>query len=102
MEPEVLEIREEPDEVQYLSARALRLFEGKESECWREVSEALLNIWHKAGYLEIVYSEFLEACECGEVRQGAPVELFRSELVKTGTLQTDPELFDEWEQTKPV
>ena len=97
-----MKVREESDEIQDLSARALGFVEGKESERWREVSEALLNVWHKAVYLEIVYSEFLEIRECGEVRQGAPVELFGSELIQTGNPQTDPELLDEWKQTELV
>ena len=102
MELEVLEVREESNEVQDLSARALGFFEGKESECWREVSEAPSNVWHKAGYLEVVNSKFLEVRECGKVRQSAPAEPFRGELVKMTTTHTDPELFDEWKQTKLV
>jgi hypothetical protein len=102
VEFKVLEVREESDEIQDLPARAPGLFEGKESECGREVSKALLNIRHKAGYLEMVYSELLEVCERGEVRQGAPIELFGGELVGTGTPQTNSELFDEWKQTKLV
>jgi hypothetical protein len=60
VELEVLEVREESNEVQDLSTRALRFFEGKESKCRREVSEVPLDAWHKAGYLEIVYSKLLE------------------------------------------
>jgi len=44
---EVLEVWEESDEVQDLSASADRLFEGEESKCWREEPEALSNSWHE-------------------------------------------------------
>ena len=95
MELEVLEVREEPDEVQDLSTRALRLFEGKESKCRREVSEAPLDAWHKAEYLETVYSKLLEVRERRKVRQGTPVKLFGSELADTVIPQADSESFDE-------
>jgi len=48
VELEVLEVREESDEIQDLSARACGLSEGEESKGWREVSEALLNVWHES------------------------------------------------------
>ena len=95
MEFEVLEVREEPDEVQNLSTRALRFFEGKDPKCRREVSEAPLDTWHKAGYLEIVYSKLLEVRERRKVRQGTPVKLFGSELADTVIPQADSESFDE-------
>ena len=38
------------------------------------MSEVLLNGRHEAGYLEIIYSKFLQVCECGEITQGASVE----------------------------
>ena len=57
---EILEVWEEADEIQDLSARASRLPKGEEPKCWRQVAETLLDVWHKAGYLEIVYSEFLK------------------------------------------
>jgi len=96
---EVLEVREEPDEIQDLSARAIGLFECKESKCWREVSEALSNGWHKVGYLKIVYSEFLEVCERREAAQGAPAEPAWAKhpgAVRTSQPQADSESFDEW------
>jgi hypothetical protein len=100
VEFEVLEVREESNEIQDLSARTLRFLEGKESKCWREVSEALLDVRHKAGYLEMVYSKLLEVRERGKVRQGAPLELFGSELAKV--VIADSESFGEWKQTKLV
>ena len=100
VELEVLEVREESNEIQDLSARALRFLEGKESKCWREVSEALLDVRHKASYLEMVYSKFLEVRERGKVRQGAPFELFGNELAKV--VIADSESFDERKQTKLV
>ena len=63
MELEVLEIRENTVFV----GRALGLFEGKKLERWREVPKALPNVWHELGYLEIIYSKFLEVRECGKV-----------------------------------
>jgi hypothetical protein len=95
VELEVLEVREESNEVQDLSTRALRFFEGKESKCRREVSEVPLDAWHKAGYLEIVYSKLLEVRERRKVRQGTPVKLFGSELADTVIPQADSESFDE-------
>jgi len=72
------------DEIQYLSARADGRFEGKEPKRWREVPKALSNNWHEAGYLEEVYSEFLEILERREVMQCTPAELFGSELGTSG------------------
>jgi hypothetical protein len=57
---EVLEIREEPDEIQDLPTRTSRSLESKESKSRREVSEVLLNVLHEAGYLEIIYPKLLE------------------------------------------
>ena len=79
VELEVLEVREETDEIQDLSARALGLFEGKEPERWREMPKAPSNVWHESVYFEIVYSEILEVRECGKVTQRMPVEPFGSE-----------------------
>jgi len=64
---EVLEVREEADEIQDLSARPTWLPKGEESKCWREVTEAPSDVWPKAGYLKIVYSELLEVRESGKV-----------------------------------
>ena len=76
---EILEVWEEADEVQNLSARPAWLPKGEEPKCWREVIEAPLDVWHKAGYFEIVYSEFLEVRERGKVTQCMSVELIGSE-----------------------
>jgi hypothetical protein len=102
VELEVLEVWEESDEIQDLSARALGFFESKESKCWREVSETPLNIREKTRYLEVVYSKFLEVRECRKVSQGTPAELFGSELVIIAIPQADPQSFDERKQTKLV
>jgi hypothetical protein len=95
-----LETWEEPDEIQNLPARALGFPEGKESKSWCKVSEALSDVQHEAGYLEIIYPELLEVRECGEVTERAPIKAFGSKLVKRG--QADAELLDEWKQTKLV
>ena len=94
MELEVLEVREETDEIQDLSGRALGFLEGKGSEGGREMAETLLNPRHKLGYLKVIYSKFLEVRECGKVTQGAPVEPSGSEL--DVLLQADPKSLDEW------
>jgi len=70
VKPEMLEIREVSDEVQDLSTRTAGLSEGKESQGWREVSEAPLNAWHETGHLEIVYPKFLGVRECGKSSGG--------------------------------
>ena len=82
---EILEVWEETDEMQDLSARASWLREGEEPKCGREVAETLLNVWHKAGYLEIVYSELLEVRECRKVTECTSVELIGGER---GTIRT--------------
>ena len=100
---EMLEVREESDEVQDLSARTPGLSEGKESKGRREVSEALSNVWHETGHLEIVYPKFLEVRECGKVAEGASAEPFWSDSVPAiPQVLTNPEAFDEWKQAKLV
>ena len=59
-ELEVLETREEPDEVQDLAAGAFREPEGKESKGWCEVSEAPLDVQREARHLEVIYPKLLE------------------------------------------
>ena len=66
-ELEVLEIQEESDEIQDLLGRTFRVLESKESKGWCIVPKTLLDVWHEAGYLEIIYSKLLEICECGKV-----------------------------------
>jgi len=102
VKPEVLEIWEESDEIQDLSTRAGGRLEGKEPKRWRKVPKALLNDWHKAGYLEVVYSEFLEIRKCRKMTQCTPSEVFGSEFVCIGVIQADPESFDEWKQAELV
>jgi len=99
---EILEVREESDEIQDLSARANRLFEGKEPKIWREVPEALLYGWHKAGYLKKVYSKVLEVRKRGEVTQCMLVEPCRTKPWITDNPHAHTESFDEREQTKLV
>jgi hypothetical protein len=82
--------------------RTVRFLESKEPKCQCEVSKALLNVLHKAGYLEVIYSEFLEVHECGEVTQGGTVKLFRSELGREITVEVDTESLDERKQTKLI
>jgi hypothetical protein len=90
---EVLEIWEESDEIQDLPAGTPGLSESKESKSWREVSEALLNVRHEAGYLKIIYPKLLEVRECGEVTQRALAKAFTSKLASGG--QADAESLDE-------
>jgi len=99
---EILEVWEESNEIQNLSARAPWLFEGEESKSWREVAEALLYGWHEAGYFEKVYSEVLEVCECGKVTHCTLTEPCRCKPRIAGDPHADPESFDEREQTKLV
>ena len=101
VELEVLEVREETNEIQDLLARALGLFEGKEPERRREMSKAPSNVWHESEYLEMIYSKILEVRECGKVTQRMPVEPSGSEFIIISP-QTDPESLDEWKQTKLV
>ena len=102
VELEVLEVREESDEVQYLSGRAIWFFEGKEFERRREVPEALFNDWHKSGHFEVVYPKFLQIRKCGKVVQGTLAEPLGSEPSRIRNPHADPESFDEWKQTKLV
>jgi len=45
---EVMEIWEEPDEIQDLSAKAFGFFQGKEPKCWYQVTKALMDVQHEA------------------------------------------------------
>jgi hypothetical protein len=78
---EVLEVREKTDEIQELSTRAFGLFKGKELKSGWQVSKVPLNVGHEAGYLKVIYPEFLEVCEGGKVTQGTSAELFRAKPV---------------------
>ena len=57
---EILEVREESDKIQDLSTRALGFLKGEESKSGRQVSEAQVDVGHEAGYLKVIYPEFLE------------------------------------------
>ena len=95
-ELEVLEIREEPDEVQNLAAGAFGEPEGTESKGWCEVSEAPLDVQHEARHLEVIYPKLLEIRERGKVTQGAPGGPAGSELDVGIGPQADAEAPDEW------
>jgi len=100
---EILEVREESDEVQDLSARAPGISEGEESKGRREASEAPSNPRHETGHLEIIYSKFPEVCECGKAVEGAPAEPPGSDSYRIPILPlTNPEAFDKWKQAKLV
>jgi hypothetical protein len=94
---EVLEVWEEPNEIQDLPGRTSGFFEGKESKSRCEVSKAPLDVRHKAGYFEVIYSKFLDVRECGKVTQGVTAKLFGRELVEGIIIQADTESLDEWE-----
>ena len=96
MKPEVLEIQEEADEIQDLSARTNGLFEGEESKGWGEVPEALLNGWHKVGKMKEVYSKLLEIRERGEVKQVTLAEPCGIEPVMVDDPHAYLEPLDEW------
>lgn len=64
------------------------------------MSKALLNVWHEARYLEIVYSKLLEVSQGRKIAQGTPAEPRGSEL--SSGPRTDPESLDERKQTKFV
>jgi len=94
VEFQVLEVREETDEIQDLAARPFWLFESEESKRRREVSETPSNVRHEGGHMEIVYSEFLEVRKCGKVTQGTSAKPHGSELIIVP--QADSESLDEW------
>jgi len=98
-ELEVLEVWEEPDEVQDLPARPFGLLESEKTKGRCEMSETSLNVWHKIGYPEMIYPKFLEVCEGGKVSQGVVVE---SELVFGIKVEANAESLDERKQTELV
>ena len=99
---EVLEIWEEPDEIDDLPARTFGPLESKELESRREISKVPLDIWYEAGYLEMIYSKLLEICECGKVTQGGSSEPRRSEHDGVVRSHADTQSLDEWGKTKTV
>ena len=100
VDPEVLETREESDEIQDLPGSAFGFHESEESNGWRQVPKPLLDVRHEAGYLQVVYSELLEVCERGKVVQIVSVKSITSKL--SATTQADPESLDERKQPKAV
>ena len=100
MELEVLEVWEQTDEIQDLSGRALGLFRGEEPERWRETAEEPFNFRYEFGYLEIIYSEFLEAREGGKATHGTHAEPSGGEFIVIP--QADPKSLDKRKQTEIV
>ena len=92
--PEVLEIWKEPDEVQDLPGSAYGVGEEEGLNSQRKVPEVLLDVWHKSGYVEIVYSERPDVPQRGKVTQGTSVKPVGGER-GTGRLQVDTKFFDE-------
>ena len=101
-ELEVLKIWEEPDEIQDLPARPSRFPESKELEGRQEVPKTLLDIWHEAWYIEVVYPKLLDVRKCRKVAQGAPAKLFRIEVVGGIMARADTKPLNEWKKTKLV
>ena len=99
VELEVLEVREESDKVQDLSARTPGLSEGKKSKRRGEVAKVMSRGWYKLECLEVVYSKPLEVRERREVTRSLPVQLVKAKFT---TLCADLEPLDKWEQTKVV
>ena len=97
-----MEIREESNEVQDLPARTFGFLEGKESEGRCEVSKVLPDVWHEAGYLEMIYPKLLEVCECGKITEVVSAKLLRSKLSGGIAAVADTESLDEWKQPKLV
>ena len=64
--------------------------------------KAPLNIWHKAGNLETVYSEFLEVRKCGNVTQRSCVEPVGSEPGMIEAFQANPQSPGKRKQAKLV
>ena len=95
-----MKIREEPNKIQDLPGRASRFLESKESKGRCKVSETLPKARHEAGYLEVVYSELLEVCECGKAMEVISAKPFGSKLAIKA--QTDTESLDEWKQPEVV
>jgi hypothetical protein len=91
---EILETREEPNEVQDLPAGTSRTLESKESKSWCEVSEALMDVWHEVEDLEIIYPKLLE------VREYKNNAACVCQAIQEWTQQADMESLDEWKQTK--
>ena len=63
------------------------------------MSKALLDVRHEGGYLELVYSKFLEVCERRKVMQGTSFEVFGGEYIRACA---DMELLDERKQTEVI
>ena len=78
VEFEVLEVWEEPDEVEDLPARTSGVLESEGTKCLREAPEGLLDVCQNVGYLEVIHHKFLEVHERGKVTQGTIVESERS------------------------
>ena len=64
--------------------------------------KALLNVRHRAGYLDAVHSEFLKVGQYREVAQAAMVEPSGDELGRGKITHVDAEQLDERKQTELV
>ena len=98
-DPEVLEVWEEPDEIQDLAGRASRTSESEESKGRCEVSKVSLNVRHEVGYYQLVYPKLLEVRKRGKVTQGPSVKFIGSEGIMECAVT---ELLDERKQAEAV
>ena len=92
-EAEILEFRKKSNKIEDLTVSATRFYETKVLKSRCKVSEILSDAWHKAGYLEFVYSKHPEVRECGEITEGGFVEPLGIEL-KLSPAYTQP--IDKW------
>ena len=99
-ELEVLKILEEPNKVQDLPTGGSDPTESEGFNRWCETFKALLDIWHKTGYLQSLYLELPEVCERREVTEVTHTEPLESESFEALVQDTQPP--DKREQTKVV
>ena len=59
-EVEVLQVLKQPNEVYDLPTGSLGFGQGKISDGRQEVSKVQMNLWHEAGYIQVLYLEFLD------------------------------------------
>lgn len=99
---EVLEIREEADEIQDLPTRPIGTPEGEESKIRSQVSEVLVDVRHEVRHLEVVDPKLPEVCERGKVAEIACDKPYGGELDRAIKGQEDAEPLDEGEQPQFV
>ena len=97
-----MEVLEEPNEIQHLSAGTSGFPEGKELEGRFEVPKVPLNVWHEAWYIEVVYYKLPDVRECGRITQRAWAKHFRIEMVGGIVVRADTKPLDERKQTELV